>query len=402
MTRARAVARALAILLPLLAALPTMSRAADGPAAPRQMRLGYVELTVDPRYDPQRAHDEVAVRPLGRPFVGAREGVEESAQIGRVIGVEFSLTRAREDTVDALAAAVSRWLDDGIHFVIADLPAAALLDLADRFRGRAVLFFNAAAPEDRLRGAACRANVAHTIPSEAMRSDALMQYLVFKKWRKILVLQGPLEADRDAAAAVARSAKRFGASIVAVKPFRLTRDPRQREQSNVSLMTAGEDYDVAWVIDSDGDFARYVPYQINLPRPTVGSAGLVATGWTWSWDSHGALQLENRFDKLAGRRMAAVDWAAWAAVKVVVQAVLRSRATDFEPVRDFLLSDRLTADGYKGNPMSFRHWDHQLRQPMLIATGNAVIARAPLAGFLHRSNNLDTLGIDEPESTCRF
>jgi ABC transporter substrate binding protein (PQQ-dependent alcohol dehydrogenase system) len=228
-----------------------------------------------------------------------------------------------------------------------------------------------------------------------------MQYLVSKKWRNILVLQGPLPRDKEIAAALARSAKRLGATLT-TKPFQLTNDPRLREQSNVALMTAGGGEDVVWVIDSDGDFARYVPYQVNQPRPVVGSAGLVAQAWTWAWDEHGALQLEARFEKLAGRRMDSEDWAAWAAVKALVEASLRTNSTDFAKLRDFLLGNRLSIDGYKGNPMSFRPWDHQMRQPMLIATENAVIARAPIAGFLHQTDVLDTLGVDKPESRCAF
>jgi len=31
-----------------------------------------------------------------------------------------------------------------------------------------------------------------------------------------------------------------------------------------------------------------------------------------------------------------------------------------------------------------------------------VIAQAPFAQFLHQTENLDTLGTDRPESTCRM
>jgi ABC transporter substrate binding protein (PQQ-dependent alcohol dehydrogenase system) len=99
--------------------------------------------------------------------------------------------------------------------------------------------------------------------------------------------------------------------------------------------------------------------------------------------------------------MAAADWAAWAALKAVAQAVLRTRSADFAANRDFILGERFTLDGSKGSPMSFRPWDGQLRQPMLLATHDAVIERAPLRGFLHRTNDLDTLGDDQPESPCR-
>jgi ABC transporter substrate binding protein (PQQ-dependent alcohol dehydrogenase system) len=59
-------------------------------------------------------------------------------------------------------------------------------------------------------------------------------------------------------------------------------------------------------------------------------------------------------------------------------------------------------DGFKGNRLNFRPWDNQLRQPLLLATHNWVVERAPLEGFLHQTNNLDALGFDKPESKCKF
>ncbi len=47
-------------------------------------------------------------------------------------------------------------------------------------------------------------------------------------------------------------------------------------------------------------------------------------------------------------------------------------------------------------------WNNQLRQSILLHTHNAVIAKAPIDGFLYEKNNLDTLGIDAREPTCRF
>jgi ABC transporter substrate binding protein (PQQ-dependent alcohol dehydrogenase system) len=127
------------------------------------------------------------------------------------------------------------------------------------------------------------------------------------------------------------------------------------------------------------------------------------TAWSWSWGQDAAVQLQHRYEKVAPpRRMNGADWAAWEAVKAVTQAVMRARSTDFAAVKAFLLSDKLNLDTVKGNPGSFRAWDHQLRAPILLATADAVIARAPLPQFLHQTNTLDTLGIDAPETACRF
>ena len=167
-------------------------------------------------------------------------------------------------------------------------------------------------------------------------------------------------------------------------------------------MTEGR-YDVVYVADSSGEFGRYVPYQTSLPRPVVGSAGLVPTAWSWSWDRDAAVQLQHRYEKSDPQRsMNGADWAAWEAVKAITQATVRSKSTDFDPVKGFLLSNKLTLDTVKGNPGSFRAWDHQLRAPVLLSTADAVIARAPLPQFLHQTDVLDTLGVDAPETACHF
>jgi ABC transporter substrate binding protein (PQQ-dependent alcohol dehydrogenase system) len=204
-------------------------------------------------------------------------------------------------------------------------------------------------------------------------------------------------------AAMERSARRNGATVIAKRDFVLSNDPREREQNNVRLMTGGtRDYDVVFIADTDGEFGRYVPYQVVRARPVVGTSGLTPDWWHWTFERHGAPQINSRFFNHADRFMLGPDWAAWAAVRSLAQAVLRSRSVEFEGVRELLQSDQLRFDGYKGFQLDYRSWNNQLRQNVLISVHNAVIARAPMEKFEHAVNDLDTLGVDEPESTCRM
>jgi ABC transporter substrate binding protein (PQQ-dependent alcohol dehydrogenase system) len=368
------------------------------------MKLGYVELTDDTRYADRGAHSGIVFTDLGRPYPGSQLALEDAQAVGRVIGVEFSMEKSTAASDEDLVDRISSWAaGDGIHFVLADLPAADLKNLSRRLGDRPITLFNISAPEDSLRGEDCAGNVAHTYPSQAMLSDALMQYLAAKGWVQILVLQGPSPEDAAMVASLQRSARKFHANIVGTRPFMLTNDPRNREQTNIILMTEGVRYDVVYVADSSGEFGRYVSYATSLPRLVVGSAGLVPTAWSSSWDRDAAVQLQHRYEKIAQpRRMNGADWAAWEAVKAVTQAVMRTRSTAFNEVKAFLLSDQLTLDSVKGNPGSFRAWDHQLRAPVLLSTADAVIERAPLPQYLHQTNVLDTLGVDAPETACRF
>ena len=67
-----------------------------------------------------------------------------------------------------------------------------------------------------------------------------------------------------------------------------------------------------------------------------------------------------------------------------------------------MLSGEFALAGFKGVPLSFRPWDHQLRQPILLTTDRSLVAVAPIEGFLHQKNELDTLGFDQSENKCQF
>ena len=364
--------------------------------------IGYVALKKDPRYTLKRTYARYLTEALGSPYVGAKVAIEESGFAGSAVGVEFKLKRRRARSPASLAKAVLAFADAGVNYVLVDAPAELVDEAARATRDRDVLLFNVSARDDVLRQEQCRSHLLHVIPSHAMITDALAQYLVSKKWREALVLTGPRPEDEQLTAAFDRSAKRFGVKIVERRPFVLSNDPREREKNNVALLTAGADYDVVFVADTDGEFARDVPYQTVQPRLVVGSEGLAASGWHWAWERHGAPQLENRFRNKAGRPMRDLDWAAWMAVKAVVEAVLRTEGGDFAAVRDYLLGDEIVLDGFKGNRLNFRPWNRQLRQPLLLVTHNWVVGRAPLRGFLHQTNNLDTLGFDERDSRCEL
>ena len=402
--RARALVAAVIMAVAAWCVLPPPAGARAEQAAARAVKIGYVELADDARYANGNARSGIVFTDLGRPYLGSQVALGDAQAIGRVIHVDFSMEKATAKSVDELARQISGWIEaDDVHFILADLPAAALHDLARRLAGQPVILFNVSAPDDWLRGAGCLSNLLHTYPSEAMLSDALVQYLLSKGWPQILVLQGPAPEDAEAVTALQHSVKKFGAKILDTKQFVLSNDPRNRTQTNIALLTEGSRYDVVYVADSSGELGRYVPYQTSLPRPVVGSAGLMPTAWAWSWGRDAAVQLQHRFEKFAPpRRMNGADWAAWEAVKAVTQAAEHSHTTDFDGMRAFLLSDKLSLDTVKGNPGSFRPWDHQLRAPVLLATADAVIERAPLPQFLHQTNVLDTLGVDAPETACHF
>jgi ABC transporter substrate binding protein (PQQ-dependent alcohol dehydrogenase system) len=233
-----------------------------------------------------------------------------------------------------------------------------------------------------------------------MRADALAQTLIKKQWPRWLLVTGPTPQDALFSAAITRAAQRFGGKIIAEVSWSGQGDLRRSAQTELAAATQGEDYDVVIVADEANDFGDYLPYNTYLPRPVVGTQGLSAQAWHWSLENWGAGQLQNRFQAQAGRVMEPTDWAAWVAVRAVGEAATRSHSSDPAQILKTLQGEDFSVAGFKGRPLSFRAWNGQLRQPLLLVWPRALISLAPQEGFMHPTNDLDTLGLDRPENTC--
>lgn len=388
--------RLLSVLVTLLYALNVWS------ADTQTFRIGYLEYSADARYSVQRLEARYRLQPWGRPHAGVELGLKDARFPLLATQVKFELQRRVEPSAEALIHTIRTLAAAGTHFFIVDLPDPILKTVAANTQDQPIALLNISALATPLRHQDCQAHLFHIIPSWGMLMDALAQYLVFRKWRTVLVLKGPTEEDQQLHQDFVNSAKRFGLKIVDTRDFELGRDPRQRGQNNVALLTARAEYDAVFVADADGEFARNVPYQTQLPRPTVGSNGLVPTGWFWSWMRHGAPQVNSRFEKQHHRTMTMYDWSGWIAVKTLAEAVIRTKSIEFEPLLNYLRSDELVVDGTKGAPQNFRPWNQQMRQPLFVTSGDGVVARLPLEGFLHPVNNLDTLGLEAQQSACQF
>ena len=377
--------------------------AQDAPSAKQQINIAFVEIENDPRYAPVRAYERIILKTRAHPFTGAELGLDDAAPLARVLKADFRLQRITVKSAAEVAPAVRAALDAGTHFFLIDAPAESFKPLAEAVRGRDGLLFNVSEPEDSLRRDLCAPEFVHVYPSRAQLMDGLAQFVVSRKWRDLLVLEGPSPADAAMTAAFTRAAQKFGAKIVANQHFKPGTDPREREQNDPTLLSAvSRDFDAAFVADAAFDFARTVPYRLSRPRPVIGSIDLEPVAWHWTWERHGAPQVNSRFEKKSGgRHMEGPDWAAWMAVRMIVQSSLRTESADFAKQRAFILGDG-NFDGDKGLAVSVRPWDHQVRQAVLLAAPYEVVADAPVEGFLHRTNTLDTLGDDEQESPCRL
>jgi ABC transporter substrate binding protein (PQQ-dependent alcohol dehydrogenase system) len=341
---------------------------------------------------------------LERAYLGHPGGLGADGWSLALEDARFELEAARTQihwtaqavsSLESARAAAQQAEKAGHQAIVVNLPASWAAAVSKAVK---VLLINVGASADSLREAQCQRNLLHTLPSNRMRTDALAQALVSRKWLQVLLLAGPSEQDRLGAASAQASLRRYGLKLVAQRPFKMSADPRERDLANPKLLTSGLNYDVAWVVDADGEFARALSYNIQAPRPVVGDAGMVALAWHAQYERFGAPQVSRRFAKAYKRAMTQQDWASWMAGKAMSAAAISlNRAAAPELL---LALNKQDLDGSKGVVMQFRPWDGQLQQTMLLTDGQAVIGTAPVEGVLHPRNVLDTLGADSTEKRC--
>lgn len=368
-----------------------------GSAGAAEMTVGVISQRPPPPpiYDQDPTPDDVGI-------AGGRLAVRDSNTTGRLVGQTFKLEEALiEEDADPVAS-LEEMVGKGIQFVVLNLPGDKVLKLADAAKGREILLFNAGAPDDNLRGEDCRANVMHTAPSRAMLTDALAQFFVFKRWRNWLVIHGPHPGDKAYLEQIRRAAKKFAGKIVAEKEWPFGPDGRRTAQQEVPLLTQGLSYDVVIVADEAGEFGEYVQYHTWEPRPTGGTQGLSPSSWHPLAEDHAGVQLNNRFKKLAGRPMTSIDYNVWVAVRTATETAPRVKSVAFKPIVDYIRGDTYELAAFKGLGVTYRNWDWQLRQPILLSQPASPISLSPQPGFLHQRTPLDTLGTDKPESKCKF
>ena len=386
-------------LLTVLILMCALAPAALAAGAARNVTVLYADRADDPFYDGARGYAGIYSIAAVSPYPGAELAIKDAKLVGEAVGVDFTLEHLTLDADADAPAAIAKALDaDHAGAVLLDLPLDDTLKTATALAGRPVALFNARHRDTSLRLSACRTQLFHTMPSWDMLEDALAQGLARRNWRRILTISGGDAEDKAVAAAFKASAAKFGLTVTAEKSFVPGADPRDRDKNNPRLITAESDYDVVFVADRQGDFARYLPFNTQLPRPVVGAAGLMPSAWHPYWERQGAPQLNRRFERAAKRLMTDLDWSAWAAVRAIVEATVRGKPSD--NLATDLLDPALTLELYKGNPGSFRPWNRQLRQPLLLGSETVVAGTAPVEGMLHRTNTLDTLGLDEPEFHC--
>ena len=119
-------------------------------------------------------------------IIGAELGIDDNNTTGEFTGQQFNLKKFIVPLDGNVADTFNKELANKFQYVVVNLPADQINQLADLPAAKQMLLFDVATVDDALRNEQCRSNVLHILPSRAMRADALAQYMMKKRWTQVV------------------------------------------------------------------------------------------------------------------------------------------------------------------------------------------------------------------------
>ncbi len=242
-------------------------------------------------------------------IAGARVGTADDNMTGKFMGQETDLTEDIIPEDGDIVAEAKKALSAGNRLIVADLEAKDLLAVADIPEAKDAIILDIRTSDDALRQEQCRNNVFHLAPSNAMRADALGQFLLYKKWTRWFFVHG-VSSRRISTMSRLSGAQLLASERKSSTERDYTYDARTRDtdtghqqtEQQMALLTQSlPDYDVTFVVDQDEAFGDYLLFNTTDPRPVVGTQGLVAAAWHPAFTEFSAKEMQRRFERLSHR-----------------------------------------------------------------------------------------------------
>jgi len=332
---------------------------------------------------------------------GAQVAIIDSNKSAKFLNQNFELIEKISFDENELIQAFEEFVNNKNSYVILNVEDSLLEKLRANPLSKNSLLINASSQSTHLREQICDKNLLHTIASNAMLYDGLMQFLVKRDFKDIFLITGTNPKDALISEDIKRAAKKFGAKIIIEKTWENNTDIRRKASEEFPAFTQAKDYDVILVADYFGDFGESIYFNTWLPRPVAGTQGLTPVTWSKVIEANGAAQMQSRFEKFASRWMQSQDYSNWVAVRTIITAIANTKTADLNTNLDFIYSDKFDLAAYMGRKLSFRDYNGQLRMPISLIQPRALISISPQNGFLHPTTDLDTLGIAPFEMKCK-
>ncbi len=332
---------------------------------------------------------------------GAKLAVKDSNKSAKFLNQHFNLIEKISYDENELIEAFNKFINDGNFYIILNVEDNLLKKLLDSKLSSKALLINASSLDTNLRKNYCKENFIHTIPSNSMLYDGLVQFLVKRNFKKIFLISGTNPKDIEIKNDMKKAIKKFGATIVKEKVWENNSDIRRKATAEFPVFTQASDYDVIMVADFYGDFGEFLSFNTWLARPIAGTQGLRALQWHKVIEAWGAAQMQSRFEKFAKRWMEQKDFSNWVAIRTIISSIAKTQTASLDKNLKFIRSKEFEIGAYMGRKLSFRDFNGQLRTPISLIQPRALISTSPQVGFLHPITDLDTLGVAKFELKCK-
>jgi ABC-type branched-subunit amino acid transport system substrate-binding protein len=361
-------------------------------------------------------------------LMGAQLGAEEASITAGMFNTKVELlSEAGATAANIVSVAEKLIAQPDLAALIGALDDQTTSLLSDFAQQRRVVFLNTAARGGALRGDKCHRHTFHVEADLAMYVHAVGQWLLRnnrKRWY-FVVASNPLAQEtyqrashllqagggtelgrfdsalgqRDYQAMLAGlAALQAEAIFVALMGQDLIQFLRQYKAAGAAPLVAGAPLDIPAMWQA-------APEHLH---------GVWATAWYHQLERFSARELNRRFVARFGKPADGYAWANWAAVKMTVEGMLRSASTEPAALVQYLEGSP-PFDGHKGRALTFRDWNHQLRQPLYVVKVREAPPQnpwdllelvdevpSPAARGKAVWEVLDTLGEAKSESACRL
>lgn len=336
--------------------------------------------------------DPTAAGPLRQ---GAELGLADANALATLFGKRLVL-EVEDAAGPAAALAAARSLARRRVLAVVGGAGAGFGPALREAAAEGVVVLNVGAADEALRNERCAPTLGHVLPSVTMYVDALVQWARERRraGRFALATDGS-ERGREVEAAARRAVARAGAALVPEAEADLVLLATDAGGARAALARARGEGRAASVAGLGAE--------VPLALAPEEAAGAWVVAWHHELERFSARELNNRFRRRFGAPLTEVSWAAWAAVKLIGEAVVRADVQDGAGLLRFIDS-AAPFDGHKGSALTFRPWDRQLRQPLYVigprpapeAGRGAFAVWADVGGA-----DLDRLGTTAAETRCR-
>lgn len=332
---------------------------------------------------------------------GAQVAIVDSNKSAKFLNQNFELIEKISYDENELISAFEEFIKNKNSYVVLNVEDSLLEKIRNNPLSKQSLLINASSQSTHLRSQICDKNLLHTIASNAMLYDGLVQFLVKRDFKDIFLISGNIPKDILIKEDIKRAAKKFGANIIKEKIWENNTDIRRKAADEFPSFTQAKDYDVILLADYFGDFGESMYFNTWLPRPVAGTQGLTPVTWSKVIEANGAAQMQSRFEKFSSRWMQSRDYSNWVAIRTIITAISSTKTADLNTNIEYIYSDKFDIAAYLGRKLSFRDYNGQLRMPISLVQPRALISISPQDGFLHPITDLDTLGIAPFEMGCK-